>query len=70
MQNTSTGCGRHLPTILGIFKNHSKSRSVNNFFKCSDLDPNSVKDFVYQPKLRLAMHSIDFKPSKAVSRTR
>ena len=27
MQNTSTGCGSHLPTILGTFKNHSKLKS-------------------------------------------
>jgi hypothetical protein len=41
MQNTPTGCGSHLPTILRTFKNHSKSRSVNISFKCSDLDPHS-----------------------------
>ena len=55
MENTPTGCGSDLPTILRILKNDRKSRSVNNFLECSDLDPNSVKDFVYQPKLRLAM---------------
>jgi hypothetical protein len=48
MQNTPTGCGSHLPSILRTFKNQSKSRSVNMFFKCSDFDPNSRKDVFYQ----------------------
>jgi hypothetical protein len=37
MQNTSTGCGSHLQTILRTFKNDPKSRSVHNFRECSDL---------------------------------
>ena len=55
MENTPTGCGCHLPTNLRILKNDRKSRSVNNSLECSDLDPNSVKDLFYQPKLRLVM---------------
>ena len=31
MENTPTVCTDHLPTILGIFKNDPKSRSVNIF---------------------------------------
>jgi hypothetical protein len=53
MENTPTGCDSHLPTNLRIIKNDRKLRSVNNSLKCSDLDPNSVKDFFWQPKLRL-----------------
>ena len=30
MENTPTGCGSDLPTILGFFKNDLKSRSVND----------------------------------------
>ena len=56
MQNTPTGCGSDLPTTLRTFKSHSKSRSVNIFFKCSDLDPNRRKDGFYQPELRLVHH--------------
>ena len=55
MENTPTGCGSDLPTILRILKNDRKSRSVNNFLECSDLDPNSRKDLFYQPELRLGM---------------
>jgi hypothetical protein len=53
MQNTPAGCGSNLPLLLRTFKNDSKSRSVNNFLECSDLDPNSRKDVFYQPELRL-----------------
>jgi hypothetical protein len=56
-QNTPTGCGSHLPSILRPFKNDPKSRSVNNFLECTDLDPNSRKDLFYQPELRLASGS-------------
>ena len=52
MENTPTGCGSDLPTILIILKNDRKSRSVNNFLQPLDLDPNRIKDFFYQPKLR------------------
>jgi hypothetical protein len=52
MENTPTGCGSDLHTILRILKNDRKSRSVNNLFQPLDLDPNRIKDFFYQPKLR------------------
>ena len=52
MENTPTGCGSDLPTILRFLKNDWKSRSVNNFLQPLDLDPNRIKDVVYQPKLR------------------
>jgi hypothetical protein len=52
MENTPTGCGSDLPTILRILKNDRKSRSVDNFLQPLDLDPNRIKYFVYQPKLR------------------
>ena len=55
MENTPTGCGSHLYTILRTFKNDRKSRSVNNSLEWSDLDPNSTKDFFDQPELRLGM---------------
>ena len=59
MQNTPAGCGSHLPSILRTFKNDPKSRSVNNFLECSDLDPNSGKDLFYQPELRLGKDLVD-----------
>ena len=31
MENTSTGCGSDLPSILEILKNEQKSRSINSF---------------------------------------
>ena len=37
MENTPTVCADDLLSILGIFKNDLKSRSVNNSFKQSDL---------------------------------
>jgi hypothetical protein len=41
MQKSSTGCGSHLPTRQASswepFCSDSKSRSVNNLLKCSDL---------------------------------
>ena len=52
MENTPTGCGSDLPTILRILKNDRKSRSVNNSLQPLDLDPNIIKDCFYQPKLR------------------
>ena len=45
MENTPTGRADDLPTILGIFKNDPKSRSVNNSLQQLDFDPNSVQDF-------------------------
>ena len=56
MQKTSTVCGSHLPTILRTFKNQPKSGSVNIFFKCSDLEPNSGTNRFYQPERRLDEH--------------
>ena len=44
MENTPTRHGSDLPTILRIFKNDRKSRSVNNFLQPLDLDPNRIKD--------------------------
>jgi hypothetical protein len=55
MENTPAGCGSDLPTNLRILKNDRKSRSVNNFLQPLDLDPNNVKYYFYQPKLRLDM---------------
>jgi hypothetical protein len=52
MENTPTGCGSDLPTILKILKKCRKSRSVKRNIQPLDLDPNRIKDFVYQPKLR------------------
>ena len=43
MENTPTGCAVDLPTILGIYKNESKSRSVNISFQRLIFDPNSTK---------------------------
>ena len=40
MENTPSGCGSDLLTILGISNNGLKSRSVYNFQRL-DLDPNS-----------------------------
>jgi hypothetical protein len=50
MENTPTGCGSHLPTNLRILKNDRKSISVNDFLECSDLDLNSVKEFLLPAK--------------------
>ena len=38
MENTPTGCGSDLPTILRILKNDPKSRSVNNFSQRSNFE--------------------------------
>ena len=53
MQNSPKGCGSHLPTILGTFKNDLKSRSVNNCLECSDLDPHRGKNIFDKPEPRL-----------------
>ena len=50
MEDTPAGRADDLPTILGIFKNDPKSRSVN-IFQQLNFDPNSIKN-IYQPKLR------------------
>ena len=50
MENTPTGCGSDLLTILGISKNVPKCRSVHILF--AQPDPNSRNISVYQPKLR------------------
>ena len=52
MENTPRGHADDLPTILGIFKNDPKSRSVNIFFQRLDFAPNSIKDLIYHPKNR------------------
>ena len=54
MENTPTGCGDDLLTILGIFKNDPKSRSVNIFVQLLDFLPNSLEKIICQPKLRPA----------------
>ena len=46
MENTPTGCGSDLPTILRISKNDRKSRSANNFLQPLDLDPNRIGEGV------------------------
>ena len=50
MENTPTRHVDDSTTILGIFKNNLKSRSVNIFFSGWTL--NSMKDVIGQPKLR------------------
>jgi hypothetical protein len=50
MENTPTGCGSDLPTILRILKNDRKSRSVHNFLQPLDSDPNRIKDFCLPAK--------------------
>lgn len=55
MENTPTGRADDLPTLLGIFKNEPKSRSVNIAIQRPDLDPNGTKTFLHQPKLRPVM---------------
>ena len=52
MENTPTGHADDLPTMLGIFKNAPKSRSVNLFVQQLDFDPNLIKIVIDQPKLR------------------
>ena len=54
MASTPTRCADDLPSILGIFKKYSKSRSVNNSPQWLDLDPNSRFVFFYQLKLHPA----------------
>ena len=41
MEDTPTGRGIDLFTVLGNFQNGPQSRSVNNFCQPLDLDPNS-----------------------------
>ena len=48
MENTPTGHADDLPTILGIFKNDPKSRSVNIFFSGWILPPNSTGKLLKQ----------------------
>ena len=43
MENTPTGCGSDLPTILRILKNDRKSKSVHIFVRPLDLNPNRIK---------------------------
>jgi hypothetical protein len=53
MQNTPTGCGSDLHTILGFFnKTKTTSRSVNIVVQRLDLNPDCINVFCYQPKLR------------------
>ena len=58
MENTPTGHADDLPTILGFFKNDPKSISVNIFVQRLAFAPNSIKDFIYKPKLRPAMQRV------------
>ena len=53
MDNTPLGCGSHLPKLLKKIHD-TKSRCVDNCFQRLELDPNSIKELVYQPKLRPA----------------
>ena len=48
MENIPVGRGSDSPIIRGIFKNDTKSRSVNNALQQLGVDPNSTKDFFYQ----------------------
>ena len=50
MENTPMGCADDLSTIMGIYKNDSKSKSVHNSLQQLDFDPDSIKGFVCQPK--------------------
>ena len=59
MENPPTVCADDLPTILGIFKNDPKSRSVNIFSSGWILTQNSINLFIYQPKRRPVV-SVDF----------
>jgi hypothetical protein len=43
MENTPTVCADDLPSVLGIFKNDPKSKSVNNVLQRLDLDPDKYK---------------------------
>ena len=61
MENAPTGHADDLPRILGIFRNYSKSRSVNIFVQQLDFTPNCIEDFIYQPKLR---PDVNFGPVK------
>ena len=64
MENTPTGHADDLPTFFGIFQKGSKIEKCQHFFQRLDFAPNSIKDFIYQPKLRpakcmeLALHLI------------
>ena len=44
MENTSMRCGTDVRKNLGIFKNESTSRSVNNILQQLDFDPKSIQD--------------------------
>ena len=54
MESTPTGCADDLSTILGLFKNDPKWRSVNNYLQRLDLCLNSRQGFFYQPQLSAA----------------
>ena len=46
MENTPMLCADDLLTILSIFKNDLKSRSVHNSFQQLDFDPDSIKETI------------------------
>ena len=52
MENTPTGCADDLPTILGFFKKIPKIEKCQHSFQQMNFDPNRIKDFICQPKLR------------------
>ena len=56
MENTPMVGADDLPTILGIYKNDLKSRSVNMVFSGWIL-PQTVYCLIYQPKLRPYIHT-------------
>ena len=54
MENTPTVCADDLPTILNFLK-VTQNRDVSTFFSVAGfVAPNSIKDFIYQPKRRPA----------------
>jgi hypothetical protein len=74
MQNTPTGCGSHLPTILRTLNKSQKSRSENNLLKCSDLGPEESKRFLLPARMPARRCCIDcpllcfhFVPGRACS---
>ena len=56
--NFPTWCGSELLTILVIFKNDPKSRSVNNSLQHSDLYPYSIENLFSDPKSRSVNNSL------------
>ena len=45
MESTPTERADDLPSVLGVVKNDTRARSLNNSLQRPDFDPNSIKDF-------------------------